>query len=777
MAAFNGKNVLFLQGTQLDLNKMMSNSTDVSKRGTAQEGAFYLTNDTHRLYIGRTAEDGKTYPVAVNEGVVTVESVDKLPSSGVNVGEFYYVTTGNILCVYSGSGFVQINSDTDSNSYITAIDTPTITSNAEGITVSFNILQKDVDKNGDEVAEGKHIGKDFLASVPVSFTIAKTHLDTVLPDNIAVGLDAEAITNGGAKLSTTGAGSDATNIVNLKQGDNITISVSGDDVTIAAKDDDTKYDLVGIANAEKGQIQLQAKDGSENDDVYFETGNDALTVASTATGVTYTHKEYETTEGSNTAKPVTHKGKFTVIDGITTDKGHVTAWTSKEIELPEDQNTYIVKEYGSDNNKKETKIEVSSNVAGGNGKGSLVIDLVNNNGDTVTARADDVLYHKITVDGTEATVYNQNSLGSFYSANKIDQLMQGVNAMTYKGPVDKANPLPSTDVKIGDTYKVAEAGTYNGQECKLGDLLIATGEEENGVISGTITWTYIPSGDDTDTQYSISVGGVEDAATVILHPSTNTGDDSVTIAGGTTINVALGTDSITINHENVTRNDGDKLDDETPAHDGTGRVTVVDSVVTNDQGHVTAVKTKDIVIPADANTTYDLAGNNNKIILTAYNGTTSSGSDEITVTDDDKYIEATVTNNELKIAHKSYTAETLSAAAGQATELAHGGNFTVLTGVTRDDGGHIDGVTSSTWTLPQDQNTTYTMSDHVVSAKTVENGSGATITTTLDGYNGDTKSSTNTANFDITSTSLKIEADATNGVVAVNMVWGSFGSV
>lgn len=750
MAAFDGKNVLFLQGTQTKLNELMAN-------GGAKEGAFYLTNDTHRLYIGRLAADNKVKPVAVNEGVVTVANIDSLPTSGVNVGEFYYVTAGNILCVWSGNGFVQINADTDSNSYITAIDTPSITSDTNGITVSFNILQKDVDKNGDEVADGKHIGKDFAKAIPVSFTIDKSHLDTVLPDNIAVGLDTAAITDG-AKLSTTGTGSDAANIVNLKQGDNVTISVSGDDVIIAAKDDDTEYDLVGIANTTKGQIQLQAKDGSENDDVYFESGNDALTVASIAGGVTYTHKAYTTTPGADTATDVAHEGEFIVVDSITTDKGHVTAWTSKKIKLPEDQNTTNV----------SMEIDASANEAGANAKGSLVVSITDSASNTVTARADDVLYHKITVDGTETTVYNQNSLGSFYSANKVDQLMQGVNAMTYKGTVDKANGLPSTDVKIGDTYKIAEAGTYNGQECEVGDLLIATGEENNGVISGTITWTYIPSGDDTDTQYSISVGGVEDAATVILHPSTNTGDDIITIAGGTTVNVALGTDSITINHENVTRNDGDKLADATPAHGD--KVTVVDSVETNAQGHVTAVKTKDIVLPADENTTYDLAGKDNKIVLTAYNGAVEGGADEIAVTDDDKYITATVANNELNIVHKSYTAETLSAAASTATELAHEDSFTVLTGVTRDDGGHITNVTSSTWKLPKDENTTYSMSDHVVSAKTVADGSGATITTTLTGSD----TAVNTANFDITSTSLKIEADATNGVVAVNMVWGSF---
>ena len=756
MAAFDGKNVLFLQGTQTKLNELMAN-------GGAKEGAFYLTNDTHRFYIGRLdSTDNKIKPVAVNEGVVTVNTVDDLPTTGVNVGEFYYVKTGNILCVYSGTGFVQINADTDTNSYIEKIDTPVIASNADGITVSFNIVQKDVDKSGNAVAADKHIGDDFTANIPVSFTIAKSHLDTVLPDNISVGLDAEAITDGGAKLSTTGTGSDTTNLVNLKQGDNVTIAVSGDDVTIAA--DDTQYDLVGIANQNEGQIQLQAKDGSENDDIYFKSGNDALTVASTATGVTYTHKAYTTTEGANTATEVAHGGKFTVVDSITTDKGHVTAWTSKEIELPEDQNTTNV----------SMTIDVASNEDETNASGSLVVSITDSNDATITARADDVLYHTITIDRAEtpATIYNQQYLGSFYSADKIDKLMQGVNAMTYKGTVDKENGLPSDNVKIGDTYKVAEAGTYSAIECEVGDLLIATGEEdEDGVISGTVTWTYVPSGDDTDTHYDLSIASVTNGAEIVLgNDVDDTSEDKIQILGGTTINVTpdVANGEITIAHGNVTRADGEKLADAEPAHGG--KVTVVDSVETNAQGHVTAVKTKDIVLPNDENTTYALEGDDNKITLTSYNGNTSSGTEEITVVDDDKYIEATVKDNELKIVHKSYTNETLSAEAVEPVEVAHQGSFTAITGVTRDDGGHIIDVSSSTWKLPKDENTTYSMSDHVVSAKAVTDGFGATITTTLTGSD----TSTSTANFDITSTSLKIDADATNGVVAVNMVWGSF---
>ena len=72
------------------------------------DGYFYLTTDTHRLF---TSIDGNVVPV--NEGVVTVANLDALASvAGANAGEFFYCTQENILCVFNGQTFVQINPDT-----------------------------------------------------------------------------------------------------------------------------------------------------------------------------------------------------------------------------------------------------------------------------------------------------------------------------------------------------------------------------------------------------------------------------------------------------------------------------------------------------------------------------------------------------------------------------------------------------------------------------------------------------------------------------------------
>ena len=65
-------------------------------------------------------------------------------------------------------------------------------------------------------------------------------------------------------------------------------------------------------------------------------------------------------------------------------------------------------------------------------------------------------------------------------------------AMVFKGTVGTGGTagtsLPTTGVKVGDTYKVASDGTYASQSAKVGDLFIAT--------ATTPTWAYVPSGDD-----------------------------------------------------------------------------------------------------------------------------------------------------------------------------------------------------------------------------------------------------------------------------------------
>jgi hypothetical protein len=87
-----------------------------------QPGAFYLADDSHRLYYATAEENSKL--VALNEGIVNVKDTTYLPGQKngspnkltdaekkLYAGQFYYAEDDNILCIFNGQEWVQINPD------------------------------------------------------------------------------------------------------------------------------------------------------------------------------------------------------------------------------------------------------------------------------------------------------------------------------------------------------------------------------------------------------------------------------------------------------------------------------------------------------------------------------------------------------------------------------------------------------------------------------------------------------------------------------------------
>ena len=110
-------NVQFLRGA----HKSLPTGTNI------QDGAFYLTSDTNRLYVGKGTGDSAEL-VELNKSVTIVDYVstsspgyadDKdsnktvLPISGVEDGQFYLAIQDNVLCVYKNGSWKQINKNTD----------------------------------------------------------------------------------------------------------------------------------------------------------------------------------------------------------------------------------------------------------------------------------------------------------------------------------------------------------------------------------------------------------------------------------------------------------------------------------------------------------------------------------------------------------------------------------------------------------------------------------------------------------------------------------------
>lgn len=222
-------NVLFKQGLQASLDQIRSNLT-------ATEGTFYLTTDSHRLYIGRITGSGQTATacdaVPVNEGVTYVNSLNELPpittaeDKRLHAGQFYYVGgTSNILCVYSGAtdgtngGWVQINPNTD-----TKVDgfeySVSVTNNVATITGTVGVTTPDSNVHGNAFSDTHTIS----GAGSVNITANGTDGITITGDEYSI---SSSVSNGTATVTLTDAQDNTKNSsVDIVQGSNVTIDTN-----------------------------------------------------------------------------------------------------------------------------------------------------------------------------------------------------------------------------------------------------------------------------------------------------------------------------------------------------------------------------------------------------------------------------------------------------------------------------------------------------------------------------------------------------------------------
>ena len=705
-------NVHFLKGTQSNFNKLEA----------FQAGAFYLTTDTHRLYFA----DNTTSANYLNKYVHTISTENELKTAINNKvlmsGDFAYVSSINALVAINGTSYTQINAYTDTNddTKVTGLTfTKAVDAEKDTITFSFVLNQTTTDVDGDSTGGPEVKG---------SFVINGSDIQGIIPAcAVKVGATVNSSTQT-ATVNVSGTGSTGSGFTVKGSG---SVTVGGSANAIVINGEDTTYELGSAAGSNK--ITLTQEDGTPYD-VELAAGTNITVDGSVANKITVNHSTVSTTKSTSTAAPVAGT-TFTAVDTVEVSNGHVTKVNTKTVTLPE-----------------EPKFRVS-NIKTTDKNGTITITLKEeNSGDEFECTSDAGLF--VTVGSSKTKKFIGDDLG-VYTIAEIDSKMKDLNAMVYKGTVGGASAtvqsLPTTNVSRGDTYMVASAGKYGNQQCEAGDLLIATGTEgTNGYLS-TITWTYVPSGDDIDTQYDLTVTTGTNAANINLIASTSDGDDDpkATIAGGNDIKVSASGDTITVTHETFTTTGGKNTDVSLNHGDSITAITEV----TADNGHVTGYKTTKFTLPSDRDTTYTLTGANNKITLSDSDG----DSQHITVSSGTG-VTTSVTGDTLTIGHASYTT-TPGTASGT---LTHDGTFTAITAITTHANGHIKGYTTKTYTLPSQL--TYTLSGTSVS----KSGNTLTITDTLTDADGGSSAST----LSVTSSTLSLTA-GTKGYT-IDLEWGSF---
>ncbi len=768
-------NVLFKRGLQANLPK--SNIID---------GAFYLTTDTNRLYVGNNTE-----LVELNKSITVVQSVSDLPKTGVEVGQFYYIAgtnkhagasddNGNILAVVTSivngnPQWTQVNPDTvDGNDRLGNVSitkgTYDTVNNVIPYSLSFDIKDKD-GKVIQTITKKLDVApKDIISKADVSVSTSS-----------AEGVNAATITTKIKDTSNNNALSTGSSF-SIAGGDNVTISQKDGVVTIATGigSDSVKMHVDGtkVQNQVSASVRVNSGDSGDVLKIAGDTTKDIGIVWDAANKVAKIgHSNSAATAATGDAIQLSHDSKsFTAITSTTYDShGHISAQTSQQVTLP----SYAIK-----------AIEVDSA-----DKSKLKVSLTDQNGTAFgTATSDSILYNTITVydsvngTATKSTIANQGDIGTFYSKTAIDNMMKGLDALTYKGTVAANSDLPeaSKGVHIGDTYKVSAENsgiTINGKTAHLGDLLIAIGtEDSNGnITSDTLAWTLVQGNSETDTTYNMKVaagGSGANSAKVGILASTDAGSFNkyATITGDGVITVTptagegdKGT--VAFAHANSGATAG-TYGSNTTGTVAPGDPIVIPAVTVNAAGHVTSISNATMTLPGanklGINTNnksvklQDAAGKDLGVVQFADGNLTS-----VTVEAGGSGVDGIVTVSHAVPAMGSDTTPTqavnLSSAADKDRQIS------VISGVTKDSYGHVTALATKTITLGR-------ISDSLSQAASAGTNA-VTIGTQLKNAAG---TALGKSNITLASTGNSVTItptiDATNNSTSVNLeiVWGSF---
>lgn len=491
-------NVGFLRGSQSGLNTLMAGKTGI------KEGSFYLTNDTNRLYFGKSA----TELVALNEGVTTVAAIAELPTGADlsnEIGHFYYATAENILCVYNGQQWVQINPDTDTQ--ISSVSTAVaVADNAATATTTLAFVRdgKDLDATNNKSAALKFVGADLVLTANGTDGIKLTG------DTYSIG--SSAITGGVAIDLNRDNAADTTRkgkigSVNLKAGNAISlVRGTNGDITVNATTEVGSVESTTFTVSQEGQtatIESAVKDSLQTDPV-----KDSFKIAADGNDINIST--------DTAAKTVKIKGSHFSLNGETaatentakiTLKSDLANSASSELSIAGGDNVTVAQD--------GTAITVSAvdtkldSVAVDNQATGFKVTVKDTSSDVGVTNTFDP---KVKLEGGESVSFVNGvaTISTKVIDDKITAAKQSMDAMVFKGV---ATAVPTGAQEIGWTYKATgdftiPAGSVEGSAAaanvKTGDLIVATGNEVGGVITSGLKWYVVPSGDEENTTYSFS---------------------------------------------------------------------------------------------------------------------------------------------------------------------------------------------------------------------------------------------------------------------------------
>lgn len=302
---------------------------------------------------------------------------------------------------------------------------------------------------------------------------------------------------------------------------------------------------------------------------------------------------------------------------------------------------------------------------------------------------------KVDSEGLNASnlfVQGQTVATEEYVKDKVTGLFE------FKGSISSDSEVPTIH-EIGDAYRISKAGTYAGQTCEMGDMLVCIA---NGTTANNADWTVMQQNwsavdGKSDLAWNTSVtlatiGGIDINAKLPANPNKDT---TYTFTGGT-------------NKITVDPSDADAYD---------VSITPSISLSNGTKGSTTTAGTFLTGVSGSGTTSH-------KVTATAYTGTLGSTTKgiyfdagvpkEMTYSvniDVPANAKFTDTNTKVTSVSNHYTPaenadSALTASGGSVTDITGSGGVQVVTGLKRDAKGHVVGV-NSVGLKSTNTNTTY----------------------------------------------------------------------
>lgn len=722
----------FYRGPQSNLDNL----------STYKNGAFYITTDSDRLYYAQSDSE----LVYLNKSIQVVANQTELFKINNPIpGEFYYVEEGNILCYYSASDktndsigdWTQVNVQPITSS-VDTLDISDATVSDDGLDFTVSLTQKNSDGSS-------------AKTVTDTFKISKNNINALVEhpaNNITISANPDATNK---KYTVALGGSDATSQTSYEIAVDGSLSISGSKDAVVITGKDTHYNL----DVSNGLIQVKDDSGAkaghavelvdDNKDIELSFSNSST--AGVDKEIKISHKVYNGTNFGDDKVAETNAPKtgetITILRGVNVSNGHVTGVTTANLTLPDTEGVTTAL------SNADIK-EVSANNEG-------KITLTRNDGGTITSNED--LFYKI--DGT--TYYNQASLDNGLQAYIEKNLTKITNAMTFKGGLKgeadskDINSLV-TSASIGDTYIVISGFIdTNDGIASTGDIIIANGEETDGIISD-ISWIVVP-GTKIDTTYVLDAS---ENKIKLNDQNGNTADSIELDNDGVVVIETTESGKIKTSHAKIT-----KVED-TESHSVTfgDTITAVESVVFDDYGHLSEVVTGEYTLPSlpDQTNDHKLAHatglktelQNTDGEVKGSIGFVSGNVIDITSADNGAGSNYTINHADVPCTKTENTAT--------ATNLTNNSEFVAVTGVTVNGQGHVTAYTTNKYSVTDTQ---YELSGDVVSAA----NNVATAVTSLKTKAGENAGS---ATLKVASNNSHLTVTASDNQINLGLVWGTF---